>query len=107
MSTTITIEGGLYFNTDKRASVCGSTYRFFSGSLEAFSDYIPICKHTLIAELPEGFDPRPAQIKALEAQREELKAKVAAAVTEINGRINSLLAIENETPAEIIAELAE
>lgn len=53
-----------------------------------------ICEHELTFEVPDDFDPRPAQIAALEQQKQELRAKFAVAVKELDDRINSLLALE-------------
>lgn len=89
----ITIEGGIYLNTE--AGQWGdSEYKFFGGKCESWDKYIAIAPYTIAFDLPAYFDPRSAQVKALEKQRDELHAKFALAVTEINARINSLLAIE-------------
>jgi arylsulfatase A-like enzyme len=68
------------------------TYPAFAGS----SIYIqtPVCEHELTVNVPDDFDPRPGQIAALEKQKQEMRAKFAAAVKEIDDRINSLLALE-------------
>lgn len=55
---------------------------------------IPVCAHELTFEVPQGFDPRPAQIKALEEQKQKAAAAYAAMVKELDDRINSLLALE-------------
>ena len=47
-------------------------------------------------EVPDDFDPRPAKVAALEAKKQEIRAKFAAAVTDIDRRISELLAITNE-----------
>lgn len=46
-------------------------------------------------EVPDDFDPRSQQVAALERRKVELQAQFTAAVTEINARINKLLAIES------------
>lgn len=50
-------------------------------------------------EVPDDFDPRPAQVKALEAKERELRAQFAAAVTEIQRQISQLQAIEHSEAA--------
>lgn len=45
-------------------------------------------------DVPDDFDPRPAQIAALREQRLEAQAKLSKTVTDIDHRIQSLLAIE-------------
>lgn len=60
---------------------------------------ITICEHTLTFEMPEGFDPRPQQIKALQEKERKLRAEFSKAVMEINAQIQSLSAIEHSTEA--------
>jgi hypothetical protein len=50
-------------------------------------------------DVPGDFDPRPAQVKALEAKLAQLNAQFAAAVTEINRQIAQLQAIEHSEAA--------
>jgi hypothetical protein len=94
--TTITIEGGIYFDTG-HDQYSGSQYKFLSGRFESWEKYIAIMPYTLAFDLPADFDPRTTQVQALEKQKADLHAKFALAVTEINARINSLLAIEGAT----------
>jgi hypothetical protein len=57
-------------------------------------------EHTLVGpvdieyEIPDDFDPRPAQVAALQAQAEKLRAEFAKSITDINSRIAQLTAIE-------------
>lgn len=53
-----------------------------------------ICEHNVEVEIPDDFDPRAEQIRALEAEKRALNAAFAAKVTEIDRRIRSLQAIE-------------
>ena len=57
-------------------------------------DCIVVKEHSITFDVPNDFDPRPQQVKALEAEREKVRAEMSARITEINGRIQSLLAIE-------------
>lgn len=50
--------------------------------------------------MPDGFDPRSGIVANLEREKAEVTAKFQALITEINGRIQSLLAIENK-PSEV------
>jgi hypothetical protein len=45
-------------------------------------------------EVPEHFDPRPAQIAVLEAQKKKVMADFQKSVTDINRRISELNALE-------------
>ena len=94
--TTITLDGGIYLDAG-HDQYSGSQYKFFAGRVESWDKYLVIMPYTLAFDLPADFDPRTAQVKALEAQKADLHAKFALAVTEINARINSLLAIEGAT----------
>ena len=99
--STITVEGWLYYDTDRYNSLLGR-YRFFTGThAEPFSSYIPVCPHTLVVDIGD-FDPRQQQLKALEAKRDDLNKKFAAAVLEINRHISELQAIEY-TPTKVPA----
>jgi hypothetical protein len=50
-------------------------------------------------EVPDGFDPRPQQIAALDAKIEEARAAFTARLTELQDQKNRLLAIENTVEA--------
>jgi hypothetical protein len=45
-------------------------------------------------EVPDDFDPRPAQIAALDAQKQKIMADFNKSVAEINERISRLQALE-------------
>lgn len=53
-----------------------------------------VAKHTIEFEVPDDFDMRPGIVKGLEREKQRITAEFQARVTEINGRIQSLLAIE-------------
>ena len=57
-------------------------------------DSVVVMQHEVEIEIPDDFDPRPGQIAALKAQKERAQAEFAKRVTEIDEKINSLLAIE-------------
>ena len=48
-------------------------------------------------DVPDHFDPRPAQIAALEAQRQKVMADFQKSITDINRRISELSALEQTT----------
>jgi hypothetical protein len=50
-------------------------------------------------EVPDDFDPRPTQVKALQARELALRAQFAAAVTEIQRQISQLQALEHTEAA--------
>lgn len=45
-------------------------------------------------EVPDHFDPRPAQIAVLEARKQKIMADFQQSVTDINRRISELSAVE-------------
>jgi hypothetical protein len=45
-------------------------------------------------EVPDHFDPRPAQIAVLEAQKQKVMADFQKSITDINRRISELSALE-------------
>jgi hypothetical protein len=50
-------------------------------------------EHEFEVEVPDNFDPRPGQVAALEAKKEEMRADFAKRVKDIDDKINSLMAI--------------
>lgn len=88
---TITIKGGVYTRPLAHAGD-HPFFAFFSFS-PVDSGYLKICDHTITVEVPPDFDPRAAEVKALEAKREALRKEFAESVRKIDQRINSLLAI--------------
>lgn len=60
-------------------------------------DLVKVCEHTIEADVPDEFDPRPGLIANLKREKQKVLAECAAQVTELDGRIQSLLAIENGT----------
>lgn len=51
-------------------------------------------EHLTTVEVPDDFDPRPQQVAALEAEKQEARAEFQERITEIDRQIQSLLAIE-------------
>lgn len=70
----------------------------------SFADYdrsqfdnglVKVREHTFEADVPDEFDPRPGMIANLKREKQRVLAECAAQVTELDGRIQSLQAIEN------------
>lgn len=57
-------------------------------------DCVAIRPHSIEVEVPDDFDPRPAQVAALREKREKAAATFSAYVAEIDASIAKLLAIE-------------
>jgi hypothetical protein len=97
------ITGWLYYRAADRYSKTGEpTVSLLPFAPEHAGDSwgVGVREHSVEVEIPDDFDPRPIQVAALEKQKQEIRAKFAAAVKEIDDRIASLLAIDNK-PSEV------
>lgn len=75
----------------------------FALMITAASDYLPsdwvlVGPTEIEFDVPDNFDPRPAQIANLEAKRSEVMAEAQKSIDEINQRIQELRAISYEVP---------
>lgn len=61
--------------------------------------YVKVRAHTLTIDVPDNIDLVTPQVDAIRKQMAEIRAKSEAALTEMQGRINSLLAIEHKVTA--------
>jgi len=71
-------------------------YRIYTSADQSDDNYTLIGPVEVQIEVPDDFDPRPAKIAALEAKKQEIRAKFAAAMTEIERKISELQAITCE-----------
>jgi hypothetical protein len=74
-------------------------YRFFDMT-EPHSAFVKVADYTVAVEIPDSFDPRGHMVSVLEQEKAKITAEFQKRVTEINGQIQSLLAIENK-PSEV------
>jgi hypothetical protein len=58
------------------------------------TNYSYVGPQQIEVDVPDHFDPRPAQIAVLEAKKQQVMADFQKAVTEINKRISKLQALE-------------
>lgn len=89
----ITAEPAKSWQTGDANVIDGTSFQFWGFQPSGGGEVI-VTEHTLTFDIPAGWDPRPDQIKALEAKREALRREFAASVAEINAQIASLQAIE-------------
>ncbi|CAJ0710618.1 hypothetical protein ACPCHQ_11785 [Ralstonia thomasii] len=76
-------------------------YKFSSIDYEAWAKngdahygrYTKVAEHTIVAEVKDDVDPAAAMIKALEAEREALRAAFTLKVASINEKISKLQAL--------------
>lgn len=73
-------------------------YVFFYSEDMGGSGYVNVCPHTIVFELPKGFDPTAGFISALEKRKAELHREFAEEVARINEEISKLQAITYEAP---------
>lgn len=86
-----TITGYLYqvqYSWEDKPRVTFTTYEQSNDP-----DYALIGPHSFEVEVSDNFDPRPAQIAALEAKKQEIRAEFSKRVMEIDKRISELQAI--------------
>ena len=58
-----------------------------------------VAEHEFEVDVPDDFDPRPSMVDSLKEQKRLARAEFAKKVTEIDQRIQSLLAIEHVVAA--------
>jgi hypothetical protein len=63
-------------------------------------EFVKVADHTVTVDVPDDFDPRSLMVQSLEQEKQKLTAAFQARITEINGQIQNLLAIEH-TPEEV------
>lgn len=90
----VTIEGCVAFGKFDWETGRGA-YRFFDYP-EPHSAFVKVADHTVTVDVPEGFDPRGHMVSTLEREKERITAEFQKRVTEINGQIQNLLAIEHQ-----------
>ena len=88
-----TLKGFLHFSTE---SWSYGEIVFFGCDMSksSTSGYIMIKTLEIEADIPDDFDPRPAQIKALQEKQTKAAADFHAMNTEIMRQINELQALE-------------
>lgn len=88
----ITIKGGLFFDTDgKRLGL--PEWRHVPGLTASYGSSVFVMPLDIAVDVPDDFDPRPAEIAALQARKTAMQAECAKAVTDIERRISELQAI--------------
>jgi len=87
----IKIDGAIYLDTYSPFNE--PRFTFFRGAPDAMAGYTPVMPYTLIADIPD-VDPHAVQIASLQAQLKKLRAESQARITQIEGQINKLLALD-------------
>ena len=68
-------------------------YRLASFKLDDSAERTYVSEQEIEIDIPEDYDPRAQQVAALEALKQKVMADYHKSVTEINDRINKLLAL--------------
>jgi len=69
-------------------------FEVFSYELTNDENHAYVGSQEIELNVPDNYDPRPAQIAALEQQKQKVMADYQKSVTEINERISKLQALE-------------
>lgn len=69
-------------------------FLIFYAKLKDDGDRTYVCEQVVEVEVPDNYDPRAQQIKALEKEKQKVMADYQKTVTEINDRISKLQALE-------------
>ncbi|RQR87811.1 hypothetical protein DIE09_06420 [Burkholderia sp. Bp9010] len=87
----------------KTQEYCLEKHGYVDKLVFAFSHYdsskydpsqVAVREHEFEVEVPDDFDPRAGLVENLEREKRKITAEFRAKVTQINGQIQSLLAIE-------------
>lgn len=89
----------VHYDTDRLCESIGWSRWDLRRSKSRDDSYVFVGAVEVTFDVPDDFDPRPSQVKALEAKKRELQAQFAAAVTEIERQISQLQAIEHTEAA--------
>lgn len=90
---TITLKGFIF--ASQKEWQAEPEYSFATYERDLYlKELVRVCPHEFTVDIPEDFDVRPGLVANLERQKQKLMADFQARVTEINGQIRSLLAIE-------------
>lgn len=95
--TTHTIKGHVYWQQNeymKSPRIVFDQYDMRKWPEQSRDGRVWISEHSFEVEVPDDFDPRPQMVESLRAEKDRIRAEFAAKVAELDGRINSLLALE-------------
>lgn len=93
-----TIDGYVTYTKRPYQAEAEISFSTFKPSDKYWPHTIIIGEHSFEVDVPDNFDPRPAQIERLKEQERKARADFQATLTEIHRQISELEAIEF-TPA--------
>lgn len=90
----VEIKGYIVFGQHDYEQRCGEKPYFTFKDYEPSEGFVTVREHEITVDVPDEFDPRPQMVEKLEAEKKRIEAEFYAKITQINGQIQSLLAIE-------------
>ncbi|TCK87327.1 hypothetical protein [Paraburkholderia sp. BL9I2N2] len=90
----VIVEGFIIAKQDEWMEEPEFIFREYDSSKYSSDPQVMVKPHTIEFEIPDGFDIRPGLVESLEQEKQKLMAAVQSRITEINAKIQSLLAIE-------------
>jgi hypothetical protein len=92
----------VFMSHEYKADYSGKEWRpdFWHCKVDENEGRVYIGEQIVECEIPDNFDPVPAQVAALEKEKLKALAKYTTTVAEINERLSKLLAIEHQ-PSEV------
>ena len=93
----ITIKGFVHYRKEEEWTGYGN-YRIFPYKSE-YDGAVYIAPCSVEVEIPDDFNPIPAQVAALEKEKRELQAKFAKELMDIDDRISKLTCITMDEPS--------
>lgn len=94
---TLKLEGTIYFKPNTSFEPYGWIHADYnSPTLWNDPNWIRVAPYTIEIEMPEGFDPMKETLNALQVQRKLILAENEKRLTDIDGKIQELMAIEHK-----------
>lgn len=83
------------YDSDKHAYIDHMIYLFCHYDSSKYNpEEVVVCEHAFEIDVPNSFDPREGLVANLEREKTKVTAEYQKRVTEINGQIQSLMALE-------------
>ena len=92
------IKGAIYLDTEYTLQPL--RYTFFEGEARSWAQYELVCEHTIEFLAMPPADEAAIAVKALEVKRAKMRAEFEASMTDIQHRINNLLALTYEEASQ-------
>lgn len=90
-----TIKGFVTYEKSKYEDAPQIDFMSYKPSPSLWPDLVIVSEHSIEVEVPDDFDPRPAQLAALDKKETALKAAFAKAMMELADDRSKLLCIES------------